>query len=467
MTSQGLRDIWGSSGSDVFAVGEGAAILHYDGSHWATMPSGASGFLGGVWGSSGSDVYAVGVGDGDVGGLLLHYDGSSWSAATPDKHPNLSGIWGSSGQDIFAVGRSPVGIGATVLHYDGIRWSEMSAGPYGVSAIWGSSGSDVYAVGDAIVHYDGQSWTNVAMPYGTGGAYRDVWGSSSSDVYAVGKGVLHYDGVKWDGVSIPTDWPYYDFTAVWGSGSDDVFVAGSAYGWTSNPPANLQKLWHYDGTTWSAMSYPGSVPSAGWANSAIDVFAVGGTSILHYPESATHPLLRVAKDGSGTGTVTSDPSGIACGPTCSALFPAGTVVTLAASADAGTLFAGWSGACTGMGPCVITMDGAKAVTATFNVEGSVMPQGSMMYYGGQLETRQDLAASAVPTTTHLAVFTGAPPPGLYLVGVEGSEPYPEPTQLSGSSTACCARAATAAPAALSTAHTTARPANAPILSLRS
>ena len=340
----------------------------------------------------------------------------------------LNGIWGDSANDVFGIGYA-----ATILHYDGVTWSVMRSGAPGtesLSAVWGSSANDVYAVGSsweygAILHYDGHAWSTVTVNF-LMSPLSDVWGSSSSDVYAVGKGVLHYDGVKWDGVSIPTNWPYYDFTAVWGSGSDDVFVAGSAYGWTSNPPANLQKLWHYDGTTWSAMPYPGSVPSAGWANSAIDVFAVGQTSILHYPESSTHPLLRVAKDGSGTGSVTSDPGSIACGPTCSAVFPAGTVVTLAASADAGMLFAGWSGACSGTGPCVITMDGAKAVTATFDVEGSVMPQGSMMYYGVQLETRQDLAASAVPTTTYLAVFAGAPPPGLYLVGVEGSEPYREP-----------------------------------------
>jgi len=46
--------IWGSSHSDVFAVGGlggGAIILHYDGNTWTPM-TGAQGLLLDVWGSS-------------------------------------------------------------------------------------------------------------------------------------------------------------------------------------------------------------------------------------------------------------------------------------------------------------------------------------------------------------------------------------------------------------------------------
>lgn len=47
--------------------------------------------------------------------------------------------------------------------------------------------------------------------------------------------------------------------------------------------------------------------------------------------------------GTGYGTVTSTPAGIACGTACSSRFLAGTVVTLTAAPDANSLFAGWSG----------------------------------------------------------------------------------------------------------------------------
>ncbi len=76
--------------------------------------------------------------------------------------------------------------------------------------------------------------------------------------------------------------------------------------------------------------------------------------------------LTVNKDGSGTGTVTSNPAGIACGGDCSNVYNSGTVVTLSASPDAGCIFSGWSGGgCSGTGNCQVTMNGNTTVTATF------------------------------------------------------------------------------------------------------
>ena len=47
------------------------------------------------------------------------------------------------------------------------------------------------------------------------------------------------------------------------------------------------------------------------------------------------------------------------------------MVTLSANADAGSEFTGWSGACTGKGPCEVTMDEAREVTASFAKEAGV------------------------------------------------------------------------------------------------
>ncbi len=68
---------------------------------------------------------------------------------------------------------------------------------------------------------------------------------------------------------------------------------------------------------------------------------------------------------SGSGAVTSTPSGIDCGDTCSAAFTAGVPVTLAAVAPAGWGFKEWSGACTGAGACTVTMSTSRTVTAVF------------------------------------------------------------------------------------------------------
>ena len=66
------------------------------------------------------------------------------------------------------------------------------------------------------------------------------------------------------------------------------------------------------------------------------------------------------------GNVTSSPSGINCGLTCNYSFPAGTGVLLTATPNAGYTFTGWSGACTGNGACLLTMNAIQSVSATFS-----------------------------------------------------------------------------------------------------
>ena len=69
--------------------------------------------------------------------------------------------------------------------------------------------------------------------------------------------------------------------------------------------------------------------------------------------------LTISPSGMGSGAVTSTPAGIDCGTTCTAVFNSGTEVTLTARASDGSLFTGWSGACSGKGnPCSVSMSSA-------------------------------------------------------------------------------------------------------------
>jgi hypothetical protein len=65
--------------------------------------------------------------------------------------------------------------------------------------------------------------------------------------------------------------------------------------------------------------------------------------------------------------VTSTPAGIDCGTTCMHAFASGQMVTLTAAVIGDSTFAGWMGACTGTGACVVTLDQARMVTATFTL----------------------------------------------------------------------------------------------------
>ncbi|MCA3562575.1 MAG: S8 family serine peptidase [Aestuariivirga sp.] len=80
-------------------------------------------------------------------------------------------------------------------------------------------------------------------------------------------------------------------------------------------------------------------------------------------------VLNYVKAGTGSGTVSFTPSAdgaSSCSGNCTLGYDPGAVVTLAAKAAKGSLFRGWSGACTGRRTCAVTMSEARAVTATFN-----------------------------------------------------------------------------------------------------
>ncbi|MBL8249908.1 MAG: S8 family serine peptidase [Candidatus Competibacter sp.] len=85
-----------------------------------------------------------------------------------------------------------------------------------------------------------------------------------------------------------------------------------------------------------------------------------------FTSNRTAYSLTVAKSGTGGGTVSSSPSGIDCGATCSANFAGGASVTLTPQPATGSVFGGWGGACSGTGACQVTMNAARSVTAIFN-----------------------------------------------------------------------------------------------------
>jgi phospholipase C len=79
------------------------------------------------------------------------------------------------------------------------------------------------------------------------------------------------------------------------------------------------------------------------------------------------PVLTVILAGTGTGSVSSNPAGITCPPTCSASFSLGTQVTLSETPEANSYFAGWSvSSCGSSSTCVVTLNSSQQVTATFN-----------------------------------------------------------------------------------------------------
>jgi hypothetical protein len=113
-----FRDLWAASDTSVYAVGDGGAIVHYNGSTWEPMTSGTTQALYSVWGSSDTDVYAIN------GGSMFHFDGTAWSpVALPALAGDMIDISGAGPDDVWVLRDT-----GSPIHYDGARWAPVNIG---------------------------------------------------------------------------------------------------------------------------------------------------------------------------------------------------------------------------------------------------------------------------------------------------------------------------------------------------
>ncbi len=107
----------------------------------------------------------------------------------------------------------------------------------------------------------------------------------------------------------------------------------------------------------------------GWSGSGCsDSFLIteDKSCTAHFEQLPDSYSLTINKTGTGSGEISSQPTGIHCGTQCSANYARGVVVTLTASAQSGSSFEGWSGACSGSHSSTsVTLNADQSCTATF------------------------------------------------------------------------------------------------------
>ena len=280
-TTASLHTVWGSAANDVFAVGNGGTILHYNGIAWSAMTSGTTENLSGVWGFAPNDVYAVGYTL-----TILHYNGTAWTvmpASNPGFSPLFRAVWGTATNDVWAAGS-----GYLRMHYNGSSWSgSTNILSDNLFAVWGSSAGNVITVGDfgTVYRYNGSTWSGDLDVTSLTDLWLDlqgVWGASPTAVFVVGDYdpngtgdgdssgvVLKFDGTLWTSL-----WQDHitELRAIWGTSASDFFVVGLR-----------GAIAHYDGSAFQIMTTGTTQNLLGIWGSGSDVFAVGAAgTILHY-----------------------------------------------------------------------------------------------------------------------------------------------------------------------------------------
>ena len=163
-------------------------------------------------------------------------------------------------------------------------------------------------------------------------------------------------------------------------------------------------------------------------------------SCISVVDNSSDITLSVQLTGTGGGSVSSDPSGIVCGADCSEVYLAGTSVTLTATPQAGSVFAGWGGACSGsVTTCQVTTNQSLSINASFENTSTITPlvNGvSSGFLSGSRSSNQDFSFAVSAGTSRLeitlAVGTGDPDifvdvtyPPVTSSPLYDSPPYPE------------------------------------------
>ncbi|MBX3201988.1 MAG: hypothetical protein KF894_27885 [Labilithrix sp.] len=324
-SSERLTSVWGSSKTDVWAVGSRGSAVHYDGAAWKAVPIDNKSTFFSVWGSGPSDVWAVsdtmtimrsgGFADGGV----------TWTRLPPVSvapyFETATTVMFGFGPDDFRIGTQPKDDGpnqtsgnmlvkaASPVEEGKSPLTRVGGLKGTVTGIWGSSPDDVWILVDnrrTNSNYQGSAieagktlhgrpaapgvdtkgdpldWTPVDSQATV--VLRGIWGSSASDVWAVGDhGTvrrIHPNDLRWQIVDSPTT---ANLRAVWGTGPEDIWIVGDA-----------GTVLHWDGLELKPATTQLPETDAPnlygvWGSSADDVWAVGEHTVLHYTGAKAPP----------------------------------------------------------------------------------------------------------------------------------------------------------------------------------
>jgi hypothetical protein len=268
-----------------------------------------------IWGSSPTDVYAVGHNNQNRG-LMWRFDGNGWTnvplitseGGQIEGAIDLTSIYGFSSTDIYAAGERIIGYNpnppptfidsSLIIHYDGTAWRKVNVyNGKKLFDIYGKAGNDIGATGrgNLLYHYNGNYWEKdtliIFVPDGYDFSINSISSFNSSyfltaSAYNSNSGDQNYYFIG----RTNNNWIVID--------SFNVDGATFKFGFKLNQSAILDLysyggggIFKYDGASWINF-FQSNAPIGGmWAQSTNNIFAVGsGGRAFHYNGTDWHPI---------------------------------------------------------------------------------------------------------------------------------------------------------------------------------
>jgi hypothetical protein len=289
-TSSHLWGIWGASENAIYAVGEDATLVVFDGASWTAQRIAKAGTttLRAVWGYAPGHIVMVGgylfAATWDDG-VTTQYPGTWQCASLPIA---LTSVWGSSPKDVHVAGvtggasesthnrTAPAPAWPCAARWNGTEWSGgRVGGPTWVPnahwlGLWGLSEQEMWLGGvlDGIRRGVGAGWP----AFGSGYCLNcwGLWGVAPTDLFAAWADIFErYAGGLWSQLASTSD--QQSLFAVWGTSASDVYAVGAE-----------GTILHWDGSTVTSMN-------SGTTN---DLLGIWGTENVVYVVGANGIILR-------------------------------------------------------------------------------------------------------------------------------------------------------------------------------
>lgn len=255
-----LLSVWAANENDVWVVGGGALVEHYDGTGWTKKDTKQSADLWWVKGFDDGTVFVSGA-----QGTILRYTTTSdtFEKLTTPGNGIVFGMWGAAPNDVWAVGGSASGGGGGfVWHFDGTMWTPATGIPGDIAT-------------------SGTCWKVNGL------AANDMWISGTNGL------TLHWNGTTFERMDIPDAQAEQESLFSVGVSSKRAITVGGAF---------TGVLYENDGSGWKSAIPTGGAILSGVAVSEDAAYAVGqGGTILRRGSSSwstekpvTHENLHAA-----------------------------------------------------------------------------------------------------------------------------------------------------------------------------